>query len=1263
MFSLNAKKWKKIFICSMLMAMGISLFSPLIVHAEVNETTTVTNYAIFDWVEHTDFINSNYAENTPVITTIEGRTVRVDILGAQAFPRASSAKELLGGGFSIDGGSGIEKEIIFSDFQQNARGLYIDEVKIGAYAVYNDGSYAPLTIYKNGYYAVSPSVGYGGYWCENDGEVCDASDVVKKYTPTASNPIISLNNLDLSYDSLLLRFDNPSNIKRYYFTYFQITKYRTMDIVGWTTDPDDPLTGYSESAYVDKSVKKVSTYTTTIGTFNPDFSKNDPSDDEPKWVDSINTSFNAGVDGLFAYPEVLQKTTNYNDSGRNGTSTKDSSTPVGMSTGGSDYEAFVSSANGGFDLVNAKWNCQSFGTSYYCEAEAYNSDKSQKTTAEYYARHWDGNSSGTLTGEENSISSDSSWCSHVNAGAVPCYKHDGRAGNTVWDGSTRVWDIISDDEKYVTGATYYYQKYSNLGGTIPVGTLTKVGNEVSMLTNANGTKVSNPVSGDDIASIVNIYDEGVFKVYAKVEANLNKEVTVESSYFYIDKTSPETGFDTEETDVWYTDTDLPVITANITDNLSGINTVQVMRYKSKDGINWVSDGTYNTVYDLGEKDRTVRSDALTNKDVDINLSASTGYLYYKVKVIATDVAGNSYDTISPIYKYDAAPFISYKLQPVRYYDEFKDQLNWTNNDVVVTFSVGDTESGLSKLQITEGPDYNRNVIAEVKEWTEYNINDEGFFVGSQFSDTVLYTQQTRITEDMNYYVHVVDKNGHITTIPYIVDHIDKQAPTVTWGTVDGTSWNKGSLPDITATIKDDLSGVDLGNVKRYKSINGIDWIEMSTEDNKVVWDNNTVSVSYDNPLRDDLESSVVIHMTPEQGYLYYKAELEVTDIAGNTKKYESPVIKYDEIPNISYTLNPPRLKEDNTTNWVNTDVEVNITLTDDEVGVQAVCLAQGTSWSDCITVIQEWDTDNYHEDLSVTATFTEDTRTLEQDGLYLVVKDKIGNTNSTPYIVDHIDKVPPVANFTPDGYGPGKGPIDVTITVDDVPMQPDGAKSEVKEWSYCVSTDSGVTWDCNEGLTTPEATVTITETGYNIIKVTVTDNAGNTTVTESGNYIIIGNPPTLIAKTDYWWVGDPTDLQQVLDNAEAISETDGVISDQIIITRITYQDGEIVDYPDKFRTDIAQSFVAEFEVTDSNGFTTRASQVYQVIAKEQPAPETPNDSEYGNVVIYQRYIDKYKIAIQDGSYWNVKEDYREALDEALSNVDAKDFEILTRTQD
>lgn len=1241
--------------------MGASIIAPLNIQAQVNQQVEVTHYGIFDWTNHKDFINSTSTDSTPVITTIEGRTVKVSILGFQHEPRASSVKELLGGGY-VAQSNGIEHEIIIGDFQKNVGGLIINEMIVGAYAVYEDGSYAPATWYKNGFYGYDIGLDTSNYWCGTSGTSCTQDDVILRATPTKDNPIMVLNNLDTTYDRVLLRFDEPQRIKEYHFTYLQITDYKTMDLVGWTEDVNDPLTQYPDTAWVNSSISKTWIYTTTAGDFSPMFSVNDPSDTEPKWVNSISSSFNAGVEGLFDYPEILKKSSTYKDAGRSGTSTRDSATPAGMNPAGAHYEAFVASSNGGFDLLNAKWECYN-EDSYICYASAHHPTLNQRVTSDFSARHWTPNENNRPDVPEWH-SDYEGWCNHVNAGGTPCWKHEGRASNTIWDGSIYLWDIVTEDQKYVIDSTYYYQKYSNILGTSPVGGMVQVGSdELSNVTDINGNVVTNPVKGDDIASMINIYDEGVFKLYAKVTANLNKEITVNSELFYVDRTAPDITFDTAETGKWYTDTDLPNITVNLNDNLSGINTLRVMRYKSKDGINWVSDGTYDTVYDFGETDKTVRNDAKMNTTVSVDLEASEGYLYYRVKAIGEDIAGNTYDTVSPIYKYDGVPLISYKLEPKRYYDEKTGELNWTNKDINVTFSVADTESGLSRLQITRGDQMDVNVVAEVKAWPDKITNDQGFFVGSDFSDNVSYVQHDRILETDGYYVHVEDKNGNITSIPYIVDHIDRQAPKISWGNVDTGAWNKGTLSDITATITDDLSGVDIGEVKRYRSVNGTDWELMTTESNKAVWDGSNVGTTYDNPIREDMSVGLTVHMDPSEGYLYYKAEATITDIAGNKATYQSPVIKYDELPGISYTLEPQRLKSDNTLNWVNTDVNVKIQLTDKEVGVQAVCLANGTSWNNCIEVIQTWQDNNYHEDLAVETSYVEDTRTLQQDGLYLIVRDKVGNINSTPYIVDHIDKVPPAVNFSPDGYGPGKGPVEVTITVDDVPMQPDNAKSDVDEWSYCISTDSGVTWNCTEGLTDKKATVTIEETGYNLIKVIVTDKAGNKTESISSNYIIIGNPPTLIAKTDYYWVGSSEDPQEILKNCEAVSETDGVISDQIVISRITYQDGQIMDYPVMFRTDTAQTFVAEFEVTDSNGYTTRASQVYQVLKRDASDGGVDQDTtDRNNVSIYQRYVNQYKIAIQDNSYWNLKEEYKAALDEALTNQDVIDFEIVTRSR-
>lgn len=1317
------KKSKQIFIAMLAVLMSLGLFTPLMVHAEedlsdltgkteyTTQETTITSYAIYDKVLHEDMLDGDGTIGVDKIITMSNGLVTSLYVGT-VFSRlhegpnvmdaalAQSIGDYLGGNGTLSlvtNGDEVDEVVFWNhDWRNNNQVVGIEEVKIGFYAVNMDGTYATVDVYDNGHFKSNGVIedNFGKFYCgtyyydEVEGNVqkpCDSGDIIHTAHPTKENPIITLTAQNSGFDEnsggILLRFRNPENIKSYHFTYFQIEKFYSWDVVGWTTDLNDPLDGYSDTAYVDEETAIVRTYTTKFSEFSPMFSQNDPDDKEPKWTTNITTAFNATVGGLFSYPDVKVSTGGQADVGRDFERTRDSETPAGMATTGVGYRTIIAAAgNGGYKGFDdpASWTCglENWLGFEMCQAFSVveNKDGKFKKRIQAYPAHWNSDPNDLMYAQGEAVATDvcwsneDCWCSHTWSGVyedrkvaadagICCYKHKGHASNTVWDVEVDIYKVVPEDQKVLAEAVFYYKQYLDAEQKVTLKNWTKVGDDVATLRGSDNKEITNPVTTDNLAVNVVADDEGVYEFKVELKDGANHKSTVASGTFYIDNTKPLIVFSDTDSDLWYTSTALPTTNLLVEDLLSGVNKIKIMRYKSKDGINWASDGLMETLFDYGENDKTVHLGSPKSKTVSVDLKPETGYMYYQFKVVAEDIAGNVQDDVSPVYKYDAYPTTAYTLTPERWYNEKLNQLNWVNTDVVANFVSADTESGLLVLQLTVGDVYNQNVVATIEKWKDPTYNKEGYLVGDTFVDSSTYVQKTRVTKEDNYYVHVVDKNGHVTTIPYIVDHIDKQVPTVDFTKIDPNLWySQQQLGAINFQLKDDLSGVKSASVELIRSKDNKSWETVDTKDSQVLWNEIAYGLSYTHTVRDDLEVPIKVQHIPETGYSYYAVKVTVTDIAGNTAEYTSPTLKYDDAPLISYTLDPVRLKPNNTLNWTNKDVKVSISASDAESGVKAVCLANGTSWASCQTIIKEWG-DTLHTDKEVTTQMIQSERVLESDGKYLIAKDKNGNTSAVPYIVDHIDKVNPYANFTPHN---DKRPISVTVRVYDREMEPDNAMSGVKDWIYRTSDDGGKTWSqWSEPFIDQELEVVFsTSAGTKLIEVTVTDNAGNSATSKGeAGYYNPDLPPTIVAQTDYWWKGETVPISEVLENASAYSDLDGDISDKIIVTRITYADGRVEDYPNRVITDTAQSFVAEFMVEDSQGHVVYTSQVYKILDKTPPAP-APEDEQ--TTIVYQRYVDEYQIAIHDNSYWKLYPAYKNALTTALNTINEIDTETVTR---
>lgn len=1413
-------------------ALGLGIFSvvsPTNVEATREETTTITYYPVYDYVEHTNLMDAttNVGEHN-VFSNANGLAYSVNIgYHGGLNGMAVTMTNILGGGYTFDNGY---KDMVFDSWQKNgyllndasnqdsgfsledSGGMEVQEVRLVMYAVKKDETYASFNVYKNGAYNNSgdSSINNGNYYScnayydgtksttsQDDDHQCNNSDLIGTFTPTAENPTVTLNEDQLNNgassfmgtDGILIVFNDEDNISKIYFKSFQVTKYKVWEIVRWSTEADYVQKSDTERLYKGEKITK--SYKTVVGDFSPNYSVNDVNDTSAKWVTSISTSFNASTEGLFDYPDTLISHINFTDFGRDGANTKNRTTgssPSEMSSGGVGYINFIeNSLYGGVNILNATWTGVQSGNGYHWTVSVPYSDSTgtYKKTASLDSVYWD-----NAKNEENNkgwISYDESWCKHNNADHATCYKHSGyHSHGTVWDGSVYLFKTVDDKDRVIANSKYTYTTYdgelaNGLKGTTTIVKNREVNDGVVEITDASGNQLNSAiVTGDNIASTLSTTNEGVYKFNVTLTDAIDNEITVSSELFYIDLTKPTITFKDSDSEKWYTDGEsFPAVTVNVVDKLSGVNEVKVVREWSTDGNAWESDGVIETVLAKRVSDKTVDLNRSQSDDVSVRLNVVDGCMYYRFKVIAEDIAGNQSEAMSPVYKYDASPNANYSLSTPRLRTDTSsclasqdECLNWTNQDVIVTTTFADEESGISKGEILKGTVYNSNTEGKfyqinydldggtmnssimfyttkmsvtlptpIKEgytflgWTGSNgstpqksvtiasgsgdtksykanwqagdgedeiikpgnirVNDTSVTNLINFDNSVIkvlgeynnqkvsnitglttaadnivngesYTQTTRVVQNDGLYLAAKDKNGNVSYTPYIVDHIDKEAPKVTFGTVDTNTWNtEKKLKDVIVYLDDgSLSGIKTATVTRQKckatSVevcnNENKWESMGTnyEENVVVWSNGNGGTTYSSSIQEVEQVNATVGMEALDGYLYYRVSVTTKDFAGNETVANSPVQKYDAIPTISYTHTPTEYKGGQI-NWTNQDVYVTVNVGDDESGVESVCIAKGgNTWKDCETIIESYDGQLGENRQEVTG-FYEDERIIEGEQYYLVVIDKNHHENSTPYHTIHIDKINPDASFDPYDK-PEKNSTSVTVTVkvyDSPDDKDDHAMSDVDKWTIETSNNDGKSWTeqgTYSGDTTKEQKVTFTETGYHKIKVTITDKAGNTNERTSGTYIVLGNPPTIIAKTYYWWQGDDVNVYDDLKaQSNAISELDGDLSDKVIISRITYADGEIVDYPkDKIKTTSEQTFVAEFEVEDSNGNKAYTSQTYHIIGKISPYISEDNTADY---YVYQRYIDERKIALDNNSNWQTKVGFKNVLDEAVNSED------------
>lgn len=145
-------------------------------------------------------------------------------------------------------------------------------------------------------------------------------------------------------------------------------------------------------------------------------------------------------------------------------------------------------------------------------------------------------------------------------------------------------------------------------------------------------------------------------------------------------------------------------------------------------------------------------------------------------------------------------------------------------------------------------------------------------------------------------------------------------------------------------------------------------------------------------------------------------------------------------------------------------------------------------------------------------------------------------------------------------------------------------------------------------------------------------------------------PPVLGLKTNFYFVGQTISALELKQNALATDIIDGLITLKVLVTKIEYADGNIVNNPEELDTTKAQTFKLTCQVSNSRGLTTIATKEYSIFdLNGDYDPEVVNPEEYTNVNIYDRFVStEYLDTIHTKSIWEIDEGYKVALRSALA---------------
>jgi hypothetical protein len=390
--------------------------------------------------------------------------------------------------------------------------------------------------------------------------------------------------------------------------------------------------------------------------------------------------------------------------------------------------------------------------------------------------------------------------------------------------------------------------------------------------------------------------------------------------------------------------------------------------------------------------------------------------------------------------------------------------SWTNQDVVITATANDGESGIDKIQLP-----NSSFVQGAT--ASYTVTNNGTFTFTAF-----------------------DKVGNPTTKTISVNNIDKTAPSITI-TPNTTNWTQPSSPVLLQVQTSDVgSGVKRIKLPNGEYVNGDSAVYSVTENGTYTfvvednvglqttksitvsnidglspqashsilpsgWTNGTVSITVNatddrsgvkeikKPDGTTVQGSNVSFTVSQNG----KYDFEIIDNAGNKKVYSVTVTNIDkEAPSVTFSLNP--------TGWTNGNVTININATDAQSGVKRIQLPNG-SWV-----------------FGTTASYN-----VSKNGQYdFVVEDNVGNRQTQIVQISTIDKEAPMLSLSTDIAYYTNQDVTITATVTDTQSQvkriqlPNGNWVDGDTASYKVSTNGTYTFKAEDyagNITTQSITV------------------------------------------------------------------------------------------------------------------------------------------------------------------------------------------------
>lgn len=155
--------------------------------------------------------------------------------------------------------------------------------------------------------------------------------------------------------------------------------------------------------------------------------------------------------------------------------------------------------------------------------------------------------------------------------------------------------------------------------------------------------------------------------------------------------------------------------------------------------------------------------------------------------------------------------------------------------------------------------------------------------------------------------------------------------------------------------------------------------------------------------------------------------------------------------------------------------------------------------------------------------------------------------------------------------------------------------------------------------------------------------------------------PTLNTEDTLFMQDEVVTIERLIElTGHATDREDGEISDKILINKIKYPDGRVITTPskdDKLDTSNRtrnDPIEIEYAVTDTFGHTVTSVSKVEIMPKEDPG--TDGSGSEGTITenspdVYDRFIDRgYEDTLEENSIWNTNEEYKTALEEALSKL-------------